>query len=121
MLSPISSVSSLRSHIPARIGWHRREMNAKFCAEASSEMATRETKLETGYETEMDMYISRLTRRTNSYNVSLFIIKCSTCFGLFGSSSEATFWSCISQLVYAGTSGCCVDIATQQPDVWYWL
>ena len=32
-------------------------------------------------------------------------------------SSGATFISCISHLVYAGTSGCCVAIATQQPDV----
>ena len=39
-------------------------------------------------------------------------------------SSGATFISCISHLVYAGicryhTSGCCVAIDTQQPDVWY--
>ena len=27
--------------------------------------------------------------------------------------------SCTSHLVYAGTSGCCVTIATQQPDVLY--
>ena len=33
------------------------------------------------------MYINRPTRCTNSYNVSLFIIKCSTCFGLFSPSS----------------------------------
>ena len=46
-----------------------------------------------------NVYISRTTRCTNSYNVSLFIIKCSTCFGLFSPSSGATFWSCISQLV----------------------
>ena len=37
-------------------------------------------------------------------------------------SSGATFISCTSHLVYAGicryhTSGCCVGIATQQPDV----
>ena len=37
-------------------------------------------------------------------------------------SSGATFKSCTSHLVYAGicryhTSGCCVVIATQQPDV----
>ena len=37
-------------------------------------------------------------------------------------SSEATFISCTSHLVYAGicryhTSGCCVAVATQQPDV----
>ena len=30
-------------------------------------------------------------------------------------SSGATFISCTSHLVYAGTSGCCVAIATQQP------
>ena len=42
------------------------------------------------------VYISRPTRCTNSYNVSLFIIKCSTCFGLFSPSAGATFWSCIS-------------------------
>ena len=29
-----------------------------------------------------NVYISRTTRCTNSYNVSLFIIKCSTCFRL---------------------------------------
>ena len=49
------------------------------------------------------VYISRPTRCTNSYNVSLFIIKCSTCFGLFSPSSGATCWSCTSELVYAGT------------------
>ena len=46
-----------------------------------------------------NVYISRPTRCTNSYNVSLLIIKRSTCFGLFSPSSGATFWSCISQLV----------------------
>ena len=50
-----------------------------------------------------NVYISRPTRCTNSYNVSLFIIKCSTCFGPFSPSSGATFWSCTSQLVQAGT------------------
>ena len=45
------------------------------------------------------VYISRPTRCTNSYNVFLFIIKCSACFGLFSPSSGATFWSCVSQLV----------------------
>ena len=34
-------------------------------------------------------------------------------------SSGANFISCPSHLVYAGTSDCCVAIATQQPDVWY--
>ena len=38
-----------------------------------------------------NVYISRPTRSTNSYNVSLFIINCSTCFGLFSPSSGATF------------------------------
>ena len=33
-------------------------------------------------------------------------------------SSGATFISCTSHLIYAGTSGCCVAIATQQPEVW---
>ena len=32
--------------------------------------------------------------------------------------SGATFIGCTLHLVYAGTSGCCVAIATQQPDVW---
>ena len=32
-------------------------------------------------------------------------------------SSGATFISCTSHLVYAGTTGCCVAIATQQPVV----
>ena len=32
-------------------------------------------------------------------------------------SSGATFISCTSHLRYADTSGCCVVIATQQPDV----
>ena len=50
-----------------------------------------------------NVYISRPTRCIDSYNVSLFIIKCSTCFRLFSPSSGATFWSCILQLVYAGT------------------
>ena len=30
---------------------------------------------------------------------------------------EQPFISCTSHLVYAGTSGCCVAITTQQPDV----
>ena len=34
-------------------------------------------------------------------------------------SSGANFISCTLQSVYADTSGCCVVIATQQPDVWY--
>ena len=38
-----------------------------------------------------NVYISRPTRCTNSYNVSLFIIKCSTCFGHFSPSSGAIF------------------------------
>ena len=46
-----------------------------------------------------NVYISRPTRCTDSYNASLFIVKCSTCFGLFSPSSGATFWSCISQMV----------------------
>ena len=33
-------------------------------------------------------------------------------------STGATFISCSSHLLYAGTSGCCVAIATQQPDVY---
>ena len=32
-------------------------------------------------------------------------------------SSGATFISCTSHSLYAGTSGCCVTIATQQPHV----
>ena len=32
---------------------------------------------------------------------------------------EQLFISCISHLVYSGTCGCCVAIATQQPDIWY--
>ena len=36
-----------------------------------------------------------------------------------GPSPGAIFISCTSHLVYDGTSGCCVAIATQQPDVWY--
>ena len=46
-----------------------------------------------------NVYISTPTTCIDSYNVSLFVIKCSTCFGLFSPSSGATFWSCISQLV----------------------
>ena len=34
-------------------------------------------------------------------------------------SSGSTFISCTSYLAYAGTSGCCVAVATQQPHVWY--
>ena len=44
-------------------------------------------------------YIRRPIRCINSYNVSLFIIKRSACFGLFCPSSGVTFCSCISQLV----------------------
>ena len=71
-----------------------------------------------------NVYISRPTRCADSYNESSFIIKCSTCFGLLSPSSGATFWSCISHLVYAGTyhtCGCWVVITTQQPHVWYRL
>ena len=39
-----------------------------------------------------NVYISRPTRRTNSYNESLLIIKCSACFGLFSASSGTTFF-----------------------------
>ena len=39
----------------------------------------------------LNVYISRPTRCTNSYNESLLIIKCSTCFGLLSPSSGATF------------------------------
>ena len=39
-----------------------------------------------------DMYISIPTRCTDSYNVFLFIIKRSTCFGLFSPSSGTTFF-----------------------------
>ena len=46
-----------------------------------------------------NLYISRPTRCTNSYNESLLIVKRSTCFGLLSPSSGATFWSRISQLV----------------------
>ena len=71
---------------------------------------------------------NRPTRFTNSYNVSLFIIKCSTCFGLFSLSSGRRFRA-VHRIwyipVYADTSGCCVAscvaIATQQPHVWYQL
>ena len=45
------------------------------------------------------------TALIDSYNESLLIIKRSTCFGIFSPSSGAKFWSCISELVYAGTSG----------------
>ena len=34
-------------------------------------------------------------------------------------STGANFISCTSHLVYADTSGCCVAIATQKPDLWY--
>ena len=44
-----------------------------------------------------DVYISRPTRCTNSYNESLLIIKRSTCFGLLSPSSEATFFEAVSQ------------------------
>ena len=38
-----------------------------------------------------NVYISRPTRCTNSYNESLLIIKCSTCFGLLSQTSGVTF------------------------------
>ena len=34
------------------------------------------------------VYVSRPARCTNSYNVSLFIIKCSTCFELFSCTQQ---------------------------------
>ena len=45
------------------------------------------------------IYVHQLYAQILVRNVSLFIIKCSTCFGLFSPSSGATFWSCTSQLV----------------------
>ena len=51
------------------------------------------------YKVYLSCVYNRPTRCTNSYNGSLFIIKCSTCFGIFSPSSRATFWSCISHLV----------------------
>ena len=42
-----------------------------------------------------NIYISRPTGCTNSYNESLLIIKCSTCFGLFSPSSGATFFEAV--------------------------
>ena len=50
-----------------------------------------EGKVHFPHEDNRTVYIRRPTRCTNSYNVSLFIIKCSTCFGLFSPSSGATF------------------------------
>ena len=45
------------------------------------------------------VFISRPNRCTESYNVFIFINKCSTCFGLFSPTSGATFLRCILQLV----------------------
>ena len=42
-----------------------------------------------------NVYVSRPTRCTNSYNESLFIIKCSTCFGLLSPSSGETFFEAV--------------------------
>ena len=53
----------------------------------------------------------------NYCDQTLFSIRCSTCFGLNQSIIRNNFISCTSHLVYAGTSGCCVPIATQQPHV----
>ena len=46
-----------------------------------------------------NVYIRWPTRCTNSYNEYLLIIKRSTCFGLLSSSSGATFFEAVSQLV----------------------
>ena len=43
----------------------------------------------------MNVYICRPTRCTNSYNESLLIIKCSTCFGLFSASSGTTCFEAV--------------------------
>ena len=63
-----------------------------------------------------NMYINQQDSQ-NSCDQTLFSIRCSTCFGLYQSIFSSNFISCTSHLVYAGTSGCCVAIATQQPDV----
>ena len=47
----------------------------------------------------VNVYISRQTRYTNSYNEHLLIVKRSTCFVLFIPSSGATFFEAVSQLV----------------------
>ena len=52
-------------------------------------------------------YMIRLYLPLNSLHVSDYVIP----------SSGATFISRASHLIYAGTSDCCVAIATQQPDV----
>ena len=68
-----------------------------------------------------NVYISRPTRCTNSYNVSLFIIKCSTCFARFSPSSIIR--SDVLELYIAigisryHKSGSCTVITAQQPHV----
>ena len=47
--------------------------------------------------------IYKPTRCINSCDQTLFSIRCSTCFGLYQSIFRATFISCTSHLVYAGT------------------
>ena len=70
--------------------------NDEVSEELTVKLYIKETK---SLEHRYNVYISRPTRYTNSYNESLLIIKLSTCFGLLSPSSGATFWSCISQLV----------------------
>ena len=60
-----------------------------------------------------NVYISRPTRCTNSYIVSLFIITYATCFGLFIPTSGVTFGA-VHRNWYKPVR---LAVASQQPDV----
>ena len=62
-----------------------------------------------------NVYISRPTKCTNSYNVSLFIIKHSTCFGLSSPSSGATFVEAVYRNWYTAPTNVVPDDGLESP------
>ena len=64
-----------------------------------------------------DVYISRPTRCTNSYNVPLLIIKRSICFGLLSHQERLLELYIAIGICRYHTSGRCVGIIAQLPDV----
>ena len=64
-------------------------------------------------ETLIDMYISKPTRCTSSYNESILIIKRSTCFGLL--SPSQTYGTGLYQLRYTASKNVAPDDGLKSP------
>ena len=67
-------------------------------------------------------YVYKPTRCTKFCDQTLFSIRCSTCLGLYQSIIRNNFYKLyivfgIRRYMRYHTSGCCVAIATQQPDI----